>query len=521
MKKLTLSALSVAMLAASAQVSAADLFSNTAQLNTFDSEVVTRSTVAEQRLATLNNVDLSAEKVMTIQLSNGKAISFNRTGFKDSAAGSQIWSGSLASLALTAEAADFATRQNNMATLVQNNGQVYGTVRVNGELYKIRPINGSKHAIEKMDLNNMPQDHDDDWHEVESAAPAFQPIALTPAELAPVDQIQASAARTMKALVVYTAKAKSQAGNITALIDLAMQETNTAYSNSSVDGAIEMVHSYQISYTESSSSATDTNRLSGKTDGYMDDVHAKRAQYGADIVLLVEDVNSSCGRADAIMATASSSFAIVDWDCATGYYSTGHEIGHLLGARHDPAADPTNSPYAYGHGYRHPNAAWRTVMAYNCSPSCTRINWWSNPNKTRNGDVMGTASRSNNARVLNTTIPQIAAFGDTLGGGGGNPPGGSETWNSLSASKGNWNYRTFNVPAGASSFTVTMSGGSGDADLYTRFGTNPTTSSYECRPYKYGNSETCTKSNPSSGDWKIGVRAYSAYSGVNVTASYN
>jgi hypothetical protein len=519
MKKLTLSALSVAMLAASAQASAANLFSNTTQLNAAESEVVQRATVAEQRLATLNSVDLSAEKTMTIQLSNGKSITFNRTQYKDSAAGSQIWTGSLASLALSVDAADLSVRQNNMATIVQNKGQVYGTIRVNGELYKIRPINGQQHAIEKMDLDNMPKDHDDDWHEVESAAPSFQPVELTPVDIAPADQIQASAARTMKALVVYTASAKSQAGNISALIDLAMTETNQGYSNSSIDGGIELVHSYQISYTESSSSATDTSRLAGKSDGYMDDVHAKRDQYGADLVLLVEDVNGSCGRADAIMATASDAFAIVDWDCATGYYSTGHEIGHLLGARHDPAADPTNSPYAYGHGYRHPNASWRTVMAYNCSPSCTRINWWSNPNKYRSGDVMGTTTRSDNARVLNTTIPTIAAFrGDGSGGGTG---GDSQTWTSLSASSGNWVYKTFAVASGASTLTVNMSGGTGDADLYLRYGSNPTTSSYTCRPYKYGNTESCTVSSPTSGNWKIGIRAYSTYSGVTVTAAYN
>lgn len=518
MKKLTLSTLSVAMLAASSQVSAANLFSNTAQFNKAESELTLRSTVAEQRLATLNSVNLAAEKVMTIQLTNGKSLAFNRTDYKDSASGSQIWSGSLATLALTTEASDFATRQKNSATLVQNNGQVYGTVRVDGELYKIRPLKGNQHTVEKMDLNNMPKDHADDWHEVESAAPAFQPIGLTPVDMAPVDQLQASAARTMKALVVYTSRAASQSGNISALIDLAMTETNQAYTNSSIDGAIEMVHSYQISYTESSSSATDTSRLAGKTDGYMDDVHAKRDQYGADIVLLVEDVNGSCGRADAIMATESDAFAIVDWDCATGYYSTGHEIGHLLGARHDPAADPTNSPYAYGHGYRHPNADWRTVMAYNCSPSCTRINWWSNPNKTRNGDVMGTTTRSDNSRVLNITIPTIAAF---RGAGSGGTGGDSQTWNNLSASQGNWVYKTFNVASGATSLTVNMSGGSGDADLYLRYGSNPTTSSYTCRPYKYGNTESCSVSSPSTGDWKIGIRAYSTFSGVSVTASHN
>ena len=60
------------------------------------------------------------------------------------------------------------------------------------------------------------------------------------------------------------------------------------------------------------------------------------------------------GQADAIYADASSAFAIVDYDCATGYYSFGHELGHLQGARHDPNNDPTSTPFAYGHGYQDP-----------------------------------------------------------------------------------------------------------------------------------------------------------------------
>ena len=38
-----------------------------------------------------------------------------------------------------------------------------------------------------------------------------------------------------------------------------------------------------------------------------------------------------------------------------------------------------------------------------------------------------------------------------------------------------------------------MAGGSGDADLYVRYGSQPTTSSYTCRPYLNGNNETWQK----------------------------
>lgn len=78
---------------------------------------------------------------------------------------------------------------------------------------------------------------------------------------------------------------------------------------------------------------------------------------------------------------------------------------------------------------------------------------------------------------------------------------------------------SFTVPAGTRSLTVTMSGGTGDADLYVRFGAAPTTSTYSCRPYKDGNDETCTFTNPQAGTWYVNVRGYTAFSGVSVVAT--
>ena len=50
-------------------------------------------------------------------------------------------------------------------------------------------------------------------------------------------------------------------------------------------------------------------------------------------------------------------------------------------------------------------------MAYACSnANCTRINYWSNPNKTYGGVAMGTSTKNDNARVLNTTRATIAGF---------------------------------------------------------------------------------------------------------------
>ncbi|GAB2664597.1 S8 family peptidase [Arenimonas aestuarii] len=115
-----------------------------------------------------------------------------------------------------------------------------------------------------------------------------------------------------------------------------------------------------------------------------------------------------------------------------------------------------------------------------------------------------------------------------LAGGGGTPPppptGGSLTKGvavtGLSATAGNSLYYTLSVPAGSSNLTFTMSGGTGDADMYVQFGSQPTDTSYVCRPYLSGNNETCTIAAPSAGTYHVRVKAYSSFSGVSLVGNY-
>jgi hypothetical protein len=157
--------------------------------------------------------------------------------------------------------------------------------------------------------------------------------------------------------------------------------------------------------------STDLSRFRGTSDGYMDGIHAVRDSSAADVGMLVANDASACGLASGIGSTAATAFATAYWDCIAGYYSFAHEIGHLQSARHDPATDSSTSPYPYGHGYREPSNAWRTVMAYNCTGAgCPRINYWSNPSVTYGGVPMGTYDKSHNQRVLVETKATVAGF---------------------------------------------------------------------------------------------------------------
>ncbi|WP_244982186.1 M4 family metallopeptidase [Corallococcus exercitus] len=85
---------------------------------------------------------------------------------------------------------------------------------------------------------------------------------------------------------------------------------------------------------------------------------------------------------------------------------------------------------------------------------------------------------------------------------------------------GNSKYYSLAVPAGATALTFTISGGTGDADLYVRFGAAPDLSTYDCRPYVGGNAETCTITNIQAGTYYVMLNAYAAYSNVSLKGSY-
>ncbi|MBI3658915.1 hypothetical protein HY230_00370 [Candidatus Acetothermia bacterium] len=90
-------------------------------------------------------------------------------------------------------------------------------------------------------------------------------------------------------MVVYTPAARSAAGGTSAIqaaIDLMVSTTNQAYTNSGITTRLNLVHSEEVSYTETGGTE-DLDRLTNSSDGFMDNVHSLRNTYGADLVALI------------------------------------------------------------------------------------------------------------------------------------------------------------------------------------------------------------------------------------------
>lgn len=122
-------------------------------------------------------------------------------------------------------------------------------------------------------------------------------------------------------------------------------------------------------------------------------------------------------------------------------------------------------------------------------------------------------------------LDTFGCAGDPNGGGGGGGGGGgvdpvTGQLTNLSGGRNAWDRYTWEIPAGVAVMNVSISGGTGDADLYMRFGAQPSTTAYDCRPYTAGNNETCTFNSPAVGTWHIGIRGYRKYSGVTMDYNY-
>ncbi|MET1256197.1 pre-peptidase C-terminal domain-containing protein [Aliikangiella maris] len=473
---------------------------------------------------------------LTLNLTPDISVKFNKTTVDEGASGSLIWQGNSSVKNTNNRLTSEIDLASNNAILVMREGRVTGTVRVDGRLFKIQPLASGQHLVIEIDENNMQPDHPPgEMEQVESeidAEPenrsAEQELEHAGLEMGHHEYsdlslmtnnglLAAASTPVIRVLVLYSNGVPTEVNDIPALVDLAIAETNQGYINSHINLKVELAHLSSINY-DAVGVSKDLDRLKATNDGYMDSAHTLRNKYSADVVMLLTPKEQYCGKAAAIGATsASSGFAVTIQSCATGYYSFGHELGHLFGARHNPERDSTTTPYAYGHGYQDTDKKWRTIMAYNCSPSCSRINWWSNPYQRRDGRAMGTIEKSNNARVLPNTAAKIAAFrGDPIV----NVISNGVPWVGISnPNKGTDYFYKIDVPYGATDIKFEMSGGTGDADLYVKFNTPSTSTSWDCRPFKEGNNETCNMTS-TRGTYYIRINAYNAFSDVSLKASY-
>lgn len=327
-------------------------------------------------------------------------------------------------------------------------GRMTGTFFYNGRNYAIRNIDGEFHAIVELDPSAMPLEHPPrprismsrsnplglEFAEEATQSPAPQSRQQTVQNAGDINTIiprkqtdinELLSAKTRKrqepvtnssvlisVLFLYTTNASLYYSDITKdLVELAVEQTNQTFRNSGVENVrIRLAGSHHVDYRENNDNLfTHLWRLADHGDRHLEEVHGLRDETHADIVILILDAPNGCGLATRVFADASEAFAIVHHECATTTFSVAHEIGHIIGTRHDRSLDNSTQPFDFGFGYAN-ELKWRTLMAYSSAcRGCPRLPIWSSPFVKIAGEAAGDP-RTHNARVIAEQAGRVAAF---------------------------------------------------------------------------------------------------------------
>jgi peptidyl-Asp metalloendopeptidase len=357
------------------------------------------------RIVKIDTALLKSNRVRFLEVPEGKRVQLSDYGIYRSGDGKEsdlTWHGTL------------EDDSKGEAVLTVRDGEVTGTIWTEGQLYYIRSLGNGINVLVKVNADAFPPEHPKEHEEGSENNPSTHDIRNADPPIECVESPMSSGISVIKVLVLFTESAKSQAAGkgvrVEALLDTAFEETNRGFSRSGVRARVENVGVKQTDYRESGSISRDVDRFASRGDGYTDEVHDDRDNLRADIAILLVDEQEACGIAKTIGAKEDDAYAVVLWSCATGYYSFGHEMGHLLSARHNPEEDSTTRPFSNGHGYLDPKEKFRTIMAYDCPSHCPRKLQWSNPNIKLLGEPTGTQALHYDACVLNKTVPIVAQF---------------------------------------------------------------------------------------------------------------
>ena len=296
-------------------------------------------------------------------------------------------------------------------------GRLSGVFGYKGHIYMIVNMGGDVHAVLETDPTQLPPDHapSSDRADARAGQGMIRVSVPPPPDIKPLQEIERKRLEardiTIDLMLLYTRKpAGRYISDPADLLALAVEQANETFRNSGIPNVkLRLVHTQLVDYDETGGEHFDHlyNLVDGKV--AFKNVRRLRDEKRADIVGLIVDDPSGCGLSTRVGADAEEAFFVVHHSCAAITISIAHEIGHILGARHDRLIDANNTPFAYGHGHVN-GSKWRDIMSYQrgCD-GCPRIPFWSNPRVMYQGEPTGTLA-NDNARVILEQAERVASF---------------------------------------------------------------------------------------------------------------
>jgi peptidyl-Asp metalloendopeptidase len=295
-------------------------------------------------------------------------------------------------------------------------GRLTGVLGYKGHVYVVMNMGGDLHAVLEADPKRMPPDHPTPTADVRAGdARAFPDGEHTLPKVEPISSAELAALEAKKIVIdvmmLFTKRTASHYMlNPADVLEMSIERVNETFRNSGLGNvSLRLVHTQEIDYDEQGSEEFIDLYHMVDGDGPFKDVRRLRNEKHADVVGLVVDDPRGCGLSTRVAPDPDEAYFVVHYSCAAITISIAHEIGHILGARHDRQFDPTNTPFPYAHGYVN-DTKWRDIMSYaeSCE-GCLRIPYWSNPRVLYKGEPTGTLTEDN-ARVILEQAERVSKF---------------------------------------------------------------------------------------------------------------
>jgi hypothetical protein len=346
-------------------------------------------------------------KVM-LPMSGGSRITLVRTRPPDFTPGGVTWVG------------ETEETKERAVLMLWKDGHLSGYFGYRGRVYTVNHVGGDIHTMAEIDPKKLPPDHAPDPKNRNAAvapppAPAAPPPRPPEPEVPPFAEADRLALEAkpvvIDVMLLITRKVvNSYIRNPVDLSMLAIEQANTTFRNSGLGNvSLRLVHTQIVDYDEAGADHFDSLYRMVDGVGVFKDIRKLRNEKRADIVGLVLDSPTGCGLSTRVGADADEAYFVVHHACAAITYSIAHEIGHIIGTRHDRFMDANDKPIPYAHGYIN-GTKWRDMMSYQegCN-GCPRIPFWSNPRILYQGEPTGTPA-SDNARVILEQAERVAKF---------------------------------------------------------------------------------------------------------------
>ena len=255
--------------------------------------------------------------------------------------------------------------------LAVNGDWVAGTVWSSGGRYAVRPLGGGVAEVRQLDPSALGRcgvgaesaEGSTGRPPPETSPPSGSalPKSAPLSEAFPEDD-----GSVIDLLVVYPSFARRSVGGHLAMrarIDSDVALTNEIYRASGAVQRLNLVGAVELPRRPGEGAdrvmPDILDRLVDGSDGYMDEAHALRDAYAADMVLLHWGHLTGLGRGLTIGGVSGVAFQMED--LSGGYerlafsvansFSFAHELGHGMGLRHHRADDAENTPFPYSHGH--------------------------------------------------------------------------------------------------------------------------------------------------------------------------